>query len=300
MDVLGPIRRFDRFQQRHEPLAIVCATIKKFGDDQAASFAVAVAFYAFFAIFPLLLVFTTVLGYVLAGDPSLMNSVSTSVLGHFPVIGQSLEKHRLHGSALALVTGIALLLWSSLGVTGAMTTALDHVWGIPQHERANFFKTKLRGLMVLSAVGVLFVVASGLSGIVSNGLGGGAALQVFGVIVSFLVNVFVFLIAFNFLCSAPPHWRKLLPGAVASGVVWTALQLLGGLYIEHIKKSSSAYGVFALVLGILAWMHLGAQLTMYCAELNTVLDGKRWPRSLLGDEQVAAERTPQPVVSSSG
>ena len=300
MDVLGPIRRFDRFQQRHKPLAILCATVKKFGDDQAASFAVAVAFYAFFAIFPLLLVFTTVLGYVLAGDQSLMNSVSASVLGRFPVIGPSLENHRLHGSALALVTGVALLLWSSLGVTGAITTALDHVWGIPQHERANFLKTKLRGLMVLSAVGLLFVVATGLSGIVSNGLGGGTVLQVFGVIVSFLVNVFVFLIAFNFLCSAPPHWPKLLPGAVASGVVWTALQLLGGLYIEHIKQSNSAYGVFALVLGILAWLHLGAQLTTYCAEFNTVLDGKHWPRSLFGDEQAAPDLTDQRVVSSSG
>src|SRR5215469_16844478 len=155
MDVLEPIRRFDRLQQRHKPLAVACATVKKFSDDQAASFAVAVAFYAFFAIFPLLLVFMTVLGYVLAGDQSLMNSVSASVLGHFPVIGQSLQNQRLHGSVLALVVGVALLLWSSLGVTGAMTTALDHVWEIPKPERANFFKTKLRGLIVLVAIGSL-------------------------------------------------------------------------------------------------------------------------------------------------
>ncbi len=280
---------FYRFQQQHEPLAAEQrGTVKKFNDDQAASFAVAVAFYAFFAIFPLLLVFMTVLGYVLSGDQSLMHSVSESVLGRFPVIGQSLQNDRLHGSALALIAGIALSLWSSLGVTGAITTAQDHVWEIPQQERANFARKRLRGLAVLFAVGLLFVIATGASGIVSSGLGGGAVLQVFGVIVSFLVNVLVFLIAFNFLCSAAPPWRKLLPGAVAAGVVWTVLQLLGGLYIGHIKQSSDAYGTFALVLGILAWLHLGSQLTVFCAELNTVLEGKRWPRSLLGDEQVAA------------
>ena len=139
------------------------------------------------------------------------------------------------------------------------------------------------------------MIATGASGIVSSGLGGGAALKVFGVIFSFLVNVFVFLTAFMLLCSAPPPWRKLLPGAVAAGVVWTVLQLLGGLYIDHIKKSGSAYGTFALVLGILAWLHLGSQLTMYCAELNTVLEGKRWPRSLLGDQQAPAE---EPVSAS--
>ncbi len=137
------------------------------------------------------------------------------------------------------------------------------------------------------------MVASGPSGIVSNGLGGGALLQVFGVIVSFLVNVVVFLIAFNFLCSAPPHWRKLLPGAVASGVVWTALQLLGGIYIDHIKQSSDAYGTFALVLGILAWLHLGAQLTMYCAEFNTVLEGRRWP------DRCSAMSRPRPELAVS-
>jgi membrane protein len=292
MDVFEPIRRFDRFQQRHEPLTLVCATLRKFNDDQAASFAVAVAFYAFFSIFPLLLVFMTVLGYVLSGDHSLMVSVRDSVLGRFPVIGQSLQHDRLHGSALALAAGIALSLWSSLGVTGAITTAQDHVWAIPQDERANFLKKRLRGLAVLSAVGLLFVIATGASGIVSSGLGGGAALKVSGVIFSLLVNVFVFLTAFMLLCSAPPPWRKLLPGAIAAAVVWTVLQLLGGLYIDHIKQSGSAYGTFALVLGILAWLHLGAQLTMYCAELNTVLEGKLWPRSLLGPQQEAPAEEP--------
>lgn len=301
MDVSKPIRRFDRFQQRHKPLAVAVSTARKFSDDQAASFAVAVAFYAFFSIFPLLLVFMTVLGYVLSGDHSLMVSVRDSVLGRFPVIGQSLQHDRLHGSALALVAGIALSLWSSLGVTGAMRTALDHVWQIPRQDRASFVKSKLRGLMLLFAVGLLFVIATGASGIVSSGLGGGSALRVFGVVVSFLVNVVVFLTAFTFLCSAPPPWRKLLPGAIAAGVVWTVLQLLGGLFIDHIKHSNSAYGTFALVLGILAWLHLGAQMTMYCAELNTVLEGKLWPRSLLADQQVAeAEPVSQSAAPVSG
>ncbi|MDE3131885.1 MAG: YihY/virulence factor BrkB family protein [Acidobacteriota bacterium] len=287
MDALAPIRSFDRFQQRHKPLALLFATIRKNGEDQSGSFAVAVAFYAFFAVFPLLLVFVTILGYVLAGDHALMTSVRKSVLGQFPVIGQTLQHNRLHGDVLALASGVALSLWSSLGVTGAMITALDHVWAIPPHERAGFLRAKLRGLLVLLAVGSLFVVASGASGAVSSGLGGGALLYLGGIVVSFLVNVGVFLISFRFLCSAPPAWRKLLPGAIAAGVMWTALQLLGGFYIDHIKQSNSAYGTFALVLGILAWLHLGAQLTMYCAELNTVLAGRRWPRALLGGEPLA-------------
>ena len=281
MDLLGPIRKFDQLQQRHAALAIPAATLKKFLDDDASTYAVAVAFYAFFAVFPLLLLFVTILGYVLAGDHSLLDSVRNSVLGNFPVIGTTLENHRLKGDALALVAGVVLLLWSSLNVTGRATNALDHVWAIPRHERDNFFQKKLRGLLLLLVLGLLFVIASGTSGVVSSGLGG-PALKAFGIIFSILLNIGLFLASFKFLCSEPPEWRKLLPGAIAAAFLWEPLQVLGGVYIEHIKHSSSAYGTFALVLGILAWLHLGAQMTVYCAELNTVLDRRAWPRALLG------------------
>jgi inner membrane protein YhjD len=291
MDVLAPVRGFDRFQQRHTLLAVPVATIKKFGDDEAGSFAVVVAFYAFFSVFPLLLVFMTVLGYVLAGDQSLMTSVRDSVLGRFPVIGDSVRHDSLKGSALALVAGILLSLYSSLGVTGAITNAFDHVWEIPQPDRENFLLKKLRGMLMIVCLGTLFVIASGASGIASAGLGGGALLHVLGIVFAFLLNLGLFLASFKYLCSDAPGLRSLLPGAAVAAVGWVLLQLGGGAYIDHIKHTSSAYGTFALVLGILAWLHLGAQLTVYCAEFNTVLKDRRWPQSLLGDDQTATQRS---------
>ncbi|HEX3805061.1 MAG TPA: YihY/virulence factor BrkB family protein [Solirubrobacteraceae bacterium] len=298
MDLLAPIRKFDRFQQKHKALAVPAATIKKFSDDSASTYAVTIAFYAFFSVFPLLLVALTILGYLLAGDPSLLHSVRDSVLGNFPVIGDSIENDKLKGHALGLVVGVVLLLWSSLGVTSAVNNALDHVWGIPREERANFFKKKLRGLVLLASLGSLFVIASGVSGIVSGGLGG-PALKIFGIIVSILVNVGLFLAAFHFLCSDPPGWHSLLPGTIAAAILWEVLQVLGGVYIDHIKNSSSAYGTFALVLGILAWIHLGSQITVYCAELNSVLVGKHWPRPLLVDSpDPAKSESPAPASGS--
>jgi len=283
MDLLRPIRKFDQLQQKHTALAVPAATLTKFREDDAANFAVVVAFYAFFSMFPLLLVFVTILGYVLSGDHSVFVSVRDSVLGRFPVIGSSIEHDKLEGSVLALVSGILLLLYSSLGVTSAATHALDHVWGIPKLERADFFRTKLRGLLLVLALGTLFVVASAASGLVSGGLGG-PALFVFGVVVSLLLNGCLFLASFRFLCSDPPAWHDLLPGAIAAALCWEVLQLLGGLYIGHIttSRTADAYGTFALVLGVLAWLHLGAQITVFCAELNTVLAKRAWPRALLG------------------
>lgn len=295
MDVLTPIRRFDRFQQRHTPLAVAVATIKKFGDDRAGGWAAMVAYYAFFSLFPLMLVFVTVLGYALSGDPALMRSVRNSVLMSFPLIGQTLSTNSLRGSAPALIAGSALSLWAGLGVTGAARNALDHVWAVPTDERAGFLRSRLHGLLTIATLAVLFVVSSAASGATSGGLGGDVLL-VLGIIVSLLLNLATFLLSFRLLCSEEIGWRRLLPGAALAAVLWEVLQLLGGVYIGHFKHNTNVYGTFALVLGVLAWLHLGAQMTLLCAELNTVLADRHWPRRLLGE----VDREPAGRAQASG
>ncbi len=279
MDFLAPVHAIDSWQQRHRAPALLVATIKKFGDDQAGNLAVTVAFYAFFSVFPLLLVFVTVLGYVLAGDPSLMHSVSHSVLAKFPQIGNTISNQRLKGDAPALIIGILLSLWSGSAVMNAMSTALEQIWEIPRTERANFFQKRLRAILLLVLFGVMFAVAAGASGVVSGGLGG-SGLKFGGYAASLLLNFSLYLAAFHFLCEEPPGWRQLMPGAAVAAVPLTILESIGGVYVHHVSHSDSAYANFGLVLGILAWLHIITQISLYCAEFNTVLAGRRWPRSL--------------------
>jgi len=56
-----------------------------------------------------------------------------------------------------------------------------------------------------------------------------------------------------------------VPGAVAGGVAWTVLQALGTYVVHHFLRSDSVYGVFATVLGLLAWTYLGVEITVYAA-----------------------------------
>jgi membrane protein len=263
---------------------VPAATIRKFNDDQAANSAVVIAFYGFFSVFPLLLALMTVLGYVLAGDASARDAVEKTVLGNFPVIGDTIKHDKLKGSGPALGIGVVLSIWSGLGVTGAVRNAFDHVWGVPRKEREGFVQSKLHGLALLIVLGVLFVVTSGASGLVSGGLGG-PVLLVFGILASILLNIGLFLASFKLLCSEDIAWGKLLPGALVASVLWEVLQVAAGVYIGRFDHSNNPYGTFALVLGVLAWLHLGSQMMVYCAEFNTVLAKKAWPRSLLGDPE---------------
>src|SRR5205807_1551037 len=96
---------------------------------------------------------------------------------------------------------------------------------------------------------------------------------------------------FKVLTAADVGWRELLPGVVVASVAWQALQHLGGFYLDHeLKRTSPLYGLFAVVLGLLAWLYLGAQLTMFAAEINVVRARKLWPRSLFGEPLLDADR----------
>jgi YihY family inner membrane protein len=289
VDLLRPVRAFDRYQQSRIWLAIPMAVIRKFGNDQAGSLAALVAYYAFFSLFPLLLVFTTILGFVLQGNASAQRSVESSVLGQFPVIGDQIRVHALSGHVTALVIGLVTSLVGGLGVTQAAQNAFDRVWAVPFKDRPNFLHARLRGLLLIVSLGVLFLVSSIVSGLVT-GLGG-ALVKVLGIVISLIVNATLFVAAFRFLTSATIPTRCLWIGVAVAASLWEILQIVGGIYINHVyRHASSTYSQFALVIALLVWLHLGAQLTLYAAEINVVVARKLYPRSLLGPPEAPADQ----------
>jgi membrane protein len=291
VDVLRPIRAFDRHQQRSRWLAIPVAVLKKFSDDGAGGLAALIAHYAFFSLFPLLLVFVTILGFVLHGDPGAQRTISESVLAKFPIIGQQLQHHQLHGRTVALVIGLLAALWAGLGVTQAAQNAFDAVWAVPRKDRGDFLRKRLRGFVLVLTLAILFLISSLASGLVTGGLGG-AAVKVVGIAISLVLNFALFAAAFRLLTAASVPTRCLWIGVVVGSVVWEILQIIGGYYVGHVvRHASSTYGFFALVIGLLAWLHLGAQATLYAAEINVVVVRRLWPRSLLDPPVAGDEKT---------
>jgi YihY family inner membrane protein len=283
--------KIDAFQQRHAVLALPLAVIKKFSDDGAGRLAALIAYYGFFALFPLLLLFTTILGFVLQGNQSAQNSIVNSSLRSFPIVGHQITAHSLSGSGVALVVGIVGSLLAGLGVTLAGQNAFNAVYGVPKRERPNFLMSRVRGLGILAVLGVLQIISTVASGLVSGGVGG-PALVVAGIAVSLALNFVLFFATFRLLVDDEVPTKQLLPGIIAASILWEILQAAGGLYVAHVvKHASNTYGTFATVIGLLAWLHLGAQAVLYSAELNTVLSEKLWPRSLFGAKREEDERT---------
>ncbi len=277
------LRAVDRFQQRHRWLALPYAVVKKFSEDRAGNLAALIAYYGFFSLFPLLLVLVSVLGIILRGNPSLRQSILHSTLAQFPVIGGQLQQNIdsfTGGNGIPLGIGILGTLWAGLGVVKSMQEALNSVWDVPYKRRPNVIVSTLRALIMLGVLGVITVASA-----VVGGAGAGSHTwwwAVLGVLVSLMLNYALFLLAFRVLTTADVSWSDVRPGAIVGAVGWTILQAVGGFYVGHqLKGASQVYGTFAVVIGLLAWMYLGAQLTMYAAELNVVLRQRLWPRGLV-------------------
>jgi len=290
VDLLRPVQAFDRYQQRHKGAAIPWAVIKKFGDDQAGNLAALMAYYAFFSIFPLLLVFTTILGFVLQGNDTLYDDVRNSVLGQFPVVGDQLHSGQLSGKATALVLGLITALWAGLGVTMAAQRAFDRVWAVPFKDRPNFVHSRVRGLLLLICLGIMFV-ASAAATTLATTVFGGALAKIGGYAITLGVNFCLYVLAFRFLTSAIIPTRSLWLGAGVGALFLSVMQLVGTIYVKRvISHASNTYGTFATVIGLLVWLHLIAQLTLYAAEINVVVVRRLWPRSLFGPPDEPADR----------
>jgi uncharacterized BrkB/YihY/UPF0761 family membrane protein len=108
---------------------------------------------------------------------------------------------------------------------------------------------------------------------------------------AFVVSVAVFVLAFKVLTSRPLSWRELAPGAALAAVAWFVLQLVGAWFFRsRVKGASEAYGTFALVIGLLSFFYLLAQVTILCAEVNAVRSLRLWPRSFVPGDQTEADR----------
>jgi membrane protein len=273
--------RLDRFQRRHRWAGFPLAVFYKFFDDSGSYLAALITYYAFVSLFPILLLMSTILAFVLAGNPHLQHQIVQSALSDFPVIGSQLgQPKQLGGGVGGLIVGILGALYGGLGVAQATQYAMNTAWTVPRNKRPNPLKARGRSLVLLLTAGLSVLgttVLSALAG--STGPLFGKILLVAG---SVIVNALVFLLVFRIGTTRPLSWRDIAPGAIGAAVGWQLLQSFGVVYVQHVVRHASATnGVFALVLGLLAFLYLTAVIVVFCIEVNVVRVDRLHPRSLL-------------------
>ncbi|MFN2614055.1 MAG: YihY/virulence factor BrkB family protein [Actinomycetota bacterium] len=286
------IRRVDTLQQSKKPLAFAFGVVKKFGDDAAGSHAALIAYYGFLSLFPLMLVLITVLGLVLS--PGSQQRVIHSTLAQFPIVGDQLSgpdgiRALKAGSGVGLVVGLIGLVWGSLGVTQAAQRAMAEIWNVPGIIRPGFFPRLGRSLAFLGVLVMNVVTTSGLAALM--GASRSPFVKMGVILLAVGIDMALYLLAFRVLTPKSIPTKALLPGAILAGGGWAILQYAGAFLVIHqLRHTSQIYGYFASVLGLIAFLFIAAEITLYAAEFNVVRERHLYPRSIVQPPLTEADR----------
>lgn len=277
----------DRRQRSFKPLGFPIGVLYKFMDDQGNYLAAIITYYAFIAIFPLLLLASTIFGFILQGNEELQQQVLNSALSTFPIIGEQLKAPEgLTGSTSGVVIGSVAALYGSLGLGQAIQNTINTAWSVPRNSRPNPLILRLKSLLLLITAGVAVVTVSVVSAL-------GANTQVFGSevndtigwlirLATVLVVGCVLTLLFRVGAARRHHLGTSAPGAFATALMWQLLQYVGANYATRVlAEATSVNAVFALVLGLIGIIWIAAVMAVLGIEVNVVIARSLFPRALL-------------------
>jgi len=287
----------DRFQRRFKPVSMPLATIYKYFDDQGNYLAAIITFYAFLAIFPLLLLASSILGYVLQGNPDLQAAILDSALSNFPIVGEQLGRPEgLQGSLTAIAVGVLTALYGASGLGQAIQNAMNVAWSVPRNSRPNPFLLRLRSLVLLLTAGLAVLALTVVSAIGSSTeVFGGAVDGTLRVVIRIATVVVIGLgltLLFRLAAARQHTLLSAAPGAFLVAVLWQGLQYVGTLYATRVLgETTSMNQTFGLVLGLLGIIYIAAIIAILGMEVNVVLARRLYPRALLTPFTDAVELT---------
>lgn len=282
-DMQRLLDHLDALQRRIPVIGLPFAVLKRFSEHNGGRLATTIAYWSFFSLFPLLLVFVTILNLVVRNDPELRRELVDGALGQVPVLGSQLAETQtaISGSWIGIAVGVLTALWTGLAAARALQAAFDVIWDVPGHRRPNAAIGRVKALAFLVVLAIslsLSTVATNLASIV--GLGG--VVTVAGVVIAVVVNTAILTFAMWFLTTSRPHPRALWIGALVAAVGLVILQFIGTWLVErHIQGANDVYGTFAIVIALLSWFFLVSRLILLGMELNSVLAENLSPRSLV-------------------
>lgn len=252
--------------------------------DDATDRAAAVAYHAFFSLFPLMLGGIALLGFFLP-DAEVRMAVSDALVRALPgsadfiedILDTVIELRGIGG-----IVGTAALLWSASNMFAAVRRAVNRAWGISMDRR--FISGKIQDLALVTITGILFLLSMAASAAVSwpdaDGLPAIGNLAALGSrLLGFLLVLSVFLIVNKFIPNTPTRWRWIWPGAIISAVLFQAGAWGFIYYLTNFADYTTVYGPLGSVIVLLLWIYISSIILILGAEINSELHR----HSIIGD-----------------
>jgi membrane protein len=270
-----------------------------FSDD--LTYAASISYYALLSLFPFLLLLISVVGAVTANDQERVE-VLTFVFRYFPTrldfVAEQLDS--LQGAKFQLgIAGGLSLAWASLGVFGAVTSAVNSAWGV--EKQRSFLKHRLVSFLMLAAAGASVTLALLLASAaeVAGASWFGQVLLRYGWIavlqtwmaryVTTILLIFAVGLVYYFIPNAKTRLRDVWVGAIVTGLLWRGAFSGFSWYIGRNQSLALVHGSIAAVVVFLLWVYVSAVILMFGVEFTASYARLRRGRS----EEMPAAATPR-------
>ena len=274
-------------------LSLLVETVREASQDHAKDLAAAIAFWAFFSVFPLLIGIFSLAGYFLqsAELQARIYEVMTDVFpGSAALVRDNLEAVVQHRGTMSWV-GIGGLLWTASKGFGAITRAVNRALGAKRTHhfllskvRSFFMAVAVSLLMITSiAITVAFEIALEPSFLTRFGLEVVEVSRLKSWLLSFLLIFLTFALIYKLAPYVEVRWRQVLPGALLAAALFELVKTAFVLYLDRVADFEAVYGSLSSIIVLLLWLYLSALILVYGAEYNIVRSKAR---------RVAAETAP--------
>ena len=207
------------------------------------------------------------------------------------MLGDQLKTSGLQGHWYVIVISGLISLWGARGVANAAQNAFNSVWNVPYVSRPGFPSALGRSFGLLAIMAVTVLITGFLSGVGGSSGALGILLRTGVILLSTVINVGMFLVGFRLAIANEIRLRQFALAAGISAVVWQILLTAGSYLVAHqVSHAEALYGTFGVVLGLVAWLRLQAQLTLYALEADVVRARDLWPRSVNPPPLTKADR----------
>jgi len=270
-------RRFWR-EVRLGGLSIVKGSVDFYHSDDL-TFAASIAYYSLLSLFPFLLLALSVLGAVTVPYAE-SSSVLSFVFRYFPREFDFVQDQLviLQGSTFRMgAAGALLLVWAAMGVFGAVTSAINHAWGVD--KQPSYLKHKLVSFVMLASASVLLLIGLLLVSAINiaesswfaHVLARAPGLEVLrGFVLQWATTVLFVLITgliYYFVPNAKVHFRDVWIGAFLAGFMWRGALALFSFYVRDMSRFS-IHGTIAAVVVFLLYVYLSAVILLFGAEVS--------------------------------
>jgi membrane protein len=275
---------------------------EKINDDDITGNAAQVAFYFSFAMFPLLLFFLSVFGFILSNANELRTELFSYLQQVMPVSAFDLVQTTItevaeNSTGGKLTLGILITLYSASAGIDNLRTALNEVYNLK--ETRSWLKTKLLALLITLVIGILFVIALGfifygeqlLSYLLP--IDSSFILKPLGWLTILITLLLTFAVVYNFTPNHQPfEWKWISPGAIVALVSWLLVSLVFRLYLHYFNTYDKTYGSLGAVIILLLWLYLTALVVLIGAAINAIFDEKSGVKKEAEDpKQVEEEKS---------